>query len=141
MCTTYLPCLVCEQRFHVTQSVSTRLANIGAVFANNIMSLGGYQKTSFALYSKTILNITSLIAFHTVKMKGEIVFFLRCTRLPRLPSLTLLYYSKAVMQEHGRVCVFFPLLAICRCAKVFLEAKCAEKNNEKASFFIQGVPH
>ena len=107
-----------------------------AVFADNIMSLGGYQKTSFALYSKTILNITSLIAFHTVKMKGEIVFFLRCTRLPRLPSFTLLYCSKAVLQEHGSVCVFFPLLAICRCAKVFLEAKWAEKNNEKASFYL-----
>ena len=71
----------------------------------------------------------------TVKMKGEIVFFLRCTRLPRLPSFTLLYYSKAVLQEHGSVCVFFPLLAICRCAKVFLEAKWAEKNNEKAFSF------
>ena len=77
-----------------------------------------------------------MIAFNTVKMKGEIVFFLRCTRLPRLPSFTLLYYSKAVLQEHGSVCVFFPLLAICRCAKVFLEAKWAEKNNEKAFFFL-----
>ena len=95
---------------------------------------------SLALYSKTIIykfkTITSLIAFDTVKMKGEIVFFLRCTRLPRLPSFTLLYCSKAVLQEHGSVCVFFPLLAICRCAKVFLEAKWAEKNIEKAFLFI-----
>ena len=97
--------------------------------------MGGLQKTSFALCSKT-----SLIAFDTVKMIGEIVFFLRCTRLPRLPSFTLLYCSKAVLQEHGSVCVFFPLLAICRCAKVFLEAKWAEKNNEKAFFIYTGSP-
>ena len=75
----------------MAQSVSTRLANVGEAFADTIMNLRGYQKTSFALNSKTISNITSLIAFHTVKMKGEIVFFLRCTRLPRLPSFTLLY--------------------------------------------------
>ena len=32
--------------------------------------------------------------------------------------------------------MFFPLLAICRCAKVFLEAKWAEKNDEKAFLFV-----